>query len=110
MRESHAAGCLGTAELPRVSRRTGSAASRPIGSSTSCGRGPAVGRAAPAVDSAIPHVRLSASLGRTAWPDAPSREQEGRVSGAAAEAVVGASAIVYSATACAGLDQPSQPQ
>lgn len=68
-----------------------------------------MGRAALAMDSATSYVRLSASVGCTASPDAPSREQEGRVSGAAAEAVVGASAVVYPAAARARLDQPSQP-
>ena len=80
------------------------------GLSTSRGRGPAVGRAALAIDSATSHVRLSASVGRAAWPDAPSREQEGRVSDAPAEEVVGASAVGYPAAARAGLDQSSQPQ
>jgi len=69
-----------------------------------------MGRAAQAIDSATSHVRLSASVGCAAWPDAPSREQEGRVSGAAAEAVVGASAVMYPTTARTRLDQPSQPE
>ena len=49
-------------------------------------------------------------MGHAAWPDAPSREQESRVLSATAEAVVGASAVMYPATARAGLDQPSQPE
>ena len=74
------------------------------------GPGPALGRATPAVDSAVSHLRLSTSLGIAAWPDGAPREQEGGVSGAKAEAVVGPSAVVYTPTTRARLGEPSQSE
>ena len=68
-----------------------------------------MGGAALAINPATSHVRLSASVGHAARPDVPSREQEGRVSGASAEEVVSTSAVVYPATPRAGMDQSSQP-
>ena len=94
--------------LPGLSREPCGVASTDRNGPTTVGRGPALGRAAPAVGGAISDLRVSAPVGTLAWPDGAAREQEGGVSGAEAEAVVGPSAVVYASLTRPRLGEPGQ--
>jgi hypothetical protein len=72
--------------------------------------GPSLGRTPPSIESAVSDLRRSTPLGTLAWPDGADREQEGGVSRAEAEAMVGPSAVMYTPTTRAGLGESRESE